>query len=190
MKKILAVVFVAALMLFCVSPAFATSAYVRLNAAPTSTEVFKVGDEIEFVITADASQLTAMQFELKFPEGLSYVPGSGATPEGLAGKLGVPAADWTEISKMFTFYNDLGIEMKETELVRFRCVAEKPGMWSVVLFQVLPFDENLRSMLWRDFLEDLIQKGAAGFVCGEDFRFGFRGEGDAKKLEEYLDSVL
>ena len=39
---------------------------------------------------------------------------------------------------------------------------------------VLPFDENLRSMQWRDFLEDLIQKGAAGFVCGEDFRFGFR----------------
>ena len=50
---------------------------------------------------------------------------------------------------------------------------------------VLPFDENLRSMLWRDFLEDLIQKGAAGFVCGEDFRFGFRGEGNAEALADF-----
>jgi len=50
---------------------------------------------------------------------------------------------------------------------------------------VLPFDENLRSMQWRDFLEDLIQKGAAGFVCGEDFRFGFRGEGNAKALADF-----
>ena len=50
---------------------------------------------------------------------------------------------------------------------------------------VLPFDEKLRSMLWRDFLEDLIQKGAAGFVCGEDFRFGFRGEGNAEALADF-----
>ena len=50
---------------------------------------------------------------------------------------------------------------------------------------VLPFDENLRSMQWRDFLEDLIQKGAAGFVCGEDFRFGFRGEGNAEALADF-----
>ena len=50
---------------------------------------------------------------------------------------------------------------------------------------VLPFDEKLRSMPWRDFLEDLMQKGAAGFVCGEDFRFGFRGEGNAEALAAF-----
>ena len=50
---------------------------------------------------------------------------------------------------------------------------------------VLPFDEKLRSMPWRDFLEDLMQKGAAGFVCGEDFHFGFRGEGNAEALAAF-----
>jgi len=50
---------------------------------------------------------------------------------------------------------------------------------------VLPFDEKLRSMPWRDFLENLMQKGAAGFVCGEDFHFGFRGEGNAEALAAF-----
>lgn len=50
---------------------------------------------------------------------------------------------------------------------------------------VLPFDMALRNMPWRDFLEDLLQKGAVGFVCGEDFRFGFRGEGNAQLLAAF-----
>ncbi len=37
---------------------------------------------------------------------------------------------------------------------------------------------------WREFLEDLLEKGAAGFVCGDDFRFGARGEGTAEKLTQ------
>ncbi len=37
---------------------------------------------------------------------------------------------------------------------------------------------------WRVFLEDLLEKGAAGFVCGDDFRFGARGEGTAEKLTQ------
>lgn len=46
----------------------------------------------------------------------------------------------------------------------------------------LPFDEKLRNTPWQVFLEDLLQRGAAGFVCGEDFRFGYHGEGTAQKL--------
>lgn len=46
----------------------------------------------------------------------------------------------------------------------------------------LPFNEKLRNTPWQDFLEDLLQRGAAGFVCGEDFRFGYQGEGSAQKL--------
>ena len=50
----------------------------------------------------------------------------------------------------------------------------------------LPFDEQMRSMPWADFLEMLRRDyGAAGFVCGDDFRFGFRGQGNAQILEEY-----
>ena len=50
----------------------------------------------------------------------------------------------------------------------------------------LPFDAALRSMPWRDFLQ-MLQKehGAVGFVCGDDFRFGYRGEGNAQLLGDY-----
>ncbi len=50
----------------------------------------------------------------------------------------------------------------------------------------LPFDENMRAMPWETFL-DMLRKhyDAAGFVCGEDFRFGHMGEGNAQKLKEY-----
>ena len=50
----------------------------------------------------------------------------------------------------------------------------------------LPFDEKTRSTPWRAFLEDLRQNyGAAGFVCGEDFRFGAKGAGTAALLAGY-----
>ena len=39
---------------------------------------------------------------------------------------------------------------------------------------------------WDAFLENLILRfGAAGFVCGEDFRFGHRGEGSADTLSAF-----
>ena len=50
----------------------------------------------------------------------------------------------------------------------------------------LPFDEPMRAMPWQRFLEMLIEEyGAAGFVCGEDFRFGHMGRGDAALLGQY-----
>ena len=57
------------------------------------------------------------------------------------------------------------------------------GMRQIV---ALPFDQALRSMLWEDFMQMLRQEhGAAGFVCGDDFRFGYRGEGNARVLADY-----
>ncbi len=38
---------------------------------------------------------------------------------------------------------------------------------------------------WDGFLEELLANGAAGFVCGYDFRFGHRGEGNAEKLTQF-----
>jgi riboflavin kinase/FMN adenylyltransferase len=49
----------------------------------------------------------------------------------------------------------------------------------------LPFDEGLRNMPWQAFLDFLLEKGAAGFVCGNDFRFGRGGEGSAAKLASF-----
>lgn len=47
----------------------------------------------------------------------------------------------------------------------------------------LPFDEEMMRMHWQDFFKMLVQEyHVAGLVCGEDFRFGNRGEGTAQKL--------
>ena len=46
----------------------------------------------------------------------------------------------------------------------------------------LPFDKEMMNTPWEAFLEKLLNAGAAGFVCGDDFRFGFRGIGTAEKL--------
>lgn len=49
----------------------------------------------------------------------------------------------------------------------------------------LPFDEDLMRLPWQDFYRMLKdQYGAAGVVCGHDFRFGNRGEGNALLLEQ------
>ena len=55
------------------------------------------------------------------------------------------------------------------------------GMDSVL---VLPVTKETMSMPWMEFIRMLLDWGAAGFVCGDDFRFGHRGEGNAEKLAE------
>ena len=60
---------------------------------------------------------------------------------------------------------------------------QSAGMDDVV---VLPFDKQMRSMPWREFLTLLeTRHQAAGLVCGHDFRFGNRGEGNATLLQDY-----
>lgn len=50
----------------------------------------------------------------------------------------------------------------------------------------LPFDRAMMTMPWQDFLEMLRRDyNAQGFVCGEDFRFGSQGAGNAALLAEY-----
>lgn len=57
------------------------------------------------------------------------------------------------------------------------------GMEKIVL---LPFDDAMRCLPWEDFLAMLLKDhGAAGFVCGEDFRFGHRGAGNARTLADF-----
>ena len=64
-----------------------------------------------------------------------------------------------------------------------RCrLLEQYGMQEIL---TIPFDRKLMAMPWQEFIEMLLRQGAAGFVCGEDFRFGHRGEGTAQMLAEY-----
>ena len=48
-----------------------------------------------------------------------------------------------------------------------------------------PVNQKVMSTPWEDFLEELMACGAVGFVCGDDFRFGSRGEGNAEKLRQF-----
>ena len=66
---------------------------------------------------------------------------------------------------------------------RERLLREGYGVDTVV---TLPFDRRMRDMSWKDFL-DLLRReyNAAGFVCGEDFRFGAGGVGNAGLLAIY-----
>lgn len=55
------------------------------------------------------------------------------------------------------------------------------GMERIV---TLPFDKELREMPWKTFFRMLLETyGASGLVCGDDFRFGYRGEGNAECLK-------
>lgn len=49
----------------------------------------------------------------------------------------------------------------------------------------LTVNEEVMSTKWGRFLEALLEDGACGFVCGDDFRFGHKGEGDIHKLEAF-----
>lgn len=49
--------------------------------------------------------------------------------------------------------------------------------------RVLPVIQEIMNLPWQEFIRILLDDGAAGFVCGDDFHFGFRGEGDAEKLQ-------
>lgn len=50
---------------------------------------------------------------------------------------------------------------------------------------VLNFDDNLMHMNWQDFLLWLVRDfNAVHFVVGYDFKFGYKGEGNARKLAQ------
>lgn len=51
--------------------------------------------------------------------------------------------------------------------------------------RVFPVNAQVMGTPWEAFLEKLTADGAGGFVCGQDFRFGHRGTGNARRLEEF-----
>lgn len=50
----------------------------------------------------------------------------------------------------------------------------------------LHFDREMMDMPWLDFIHEILRKqfGGVAFVCGHDFRFGRKGEGNALRLQE------
>ena len=63
-----------------------------------------------------------------------------------------------------------------------RQLLEQYGMASI---HTLQFDSQMQKMPWQDFFRYLTEDlNAAGLVCGEDFRFGYKGEGNASLLQQ------
>lgn len=52
---------------------------------------------------------------------------------------------------------------------------------------VYPVRQDVMGKSWEAFLEELLEEGAAGFVCGHDFRFGAGGRGDAALLRGFCE---
>ena len=65
-----------------------------------------------------------------------------------------------------------------------RLLLKRYGMQTVLLLHV---DRKTMSTPWEHFLEQLIKQDAVGFVCGDDFRFGFQGEGNSQKLRKFCE---
>ena len=53
--------------------------------------------------------------------------------------------------------------------------------------RVYPVTQTVMGKPWEDFLEELVTLGAVGFVCGDDFHFGRRGEGNPDKLTRFCE---
>lgn len=63
-----------------------------------------------------------------------------------------------------------------------RLLLQQYGIREIFTLEVIP--ENM-GMPWQVFMDRLLEKDAVGFVCGDDFRCGFKGLGDAASIMGY-----
>lgn len=68
---------------------------------------------------------------------------------------------------------------------REQLMKETYGMDEVI---TLPFDKAMMQMPWEQFTKDILYERfeAEAVVCGHDFTFGYKGEGNAQKLREFF----
>ena len=62
------------------------------------------------------------------------------------------------------------------------------GRYGITHVKQYPVIPEVMGMPWQDFLGSLLEEGAAGFVCGDDFRFGRCNEGNARGLMEFCEA--
>ena len=63
-----------------------------------------------------------------------------------------------------------------------RLLLEHYGIRDIFTLEVKP--ENM-GMPWQVFMDRLMEQNAVGFVCGDDFRCGFKGLGNAESILGY-----
>ena len=64
------------------------------------------------------------------------------------------------------------------------------GLYGIDALHVLHFDRAMMAMPWEDFLRDVLvgQLHAEYVVCGDDYRFGAGGAGDAERLRAWYEA--
>ena len=70
-------------------------------------------------------------------------------------------------------------------LTTLECRQKLLRQYGMTHITVIPVTEANMTMAWETFLQRLMAQGAVGFVCGDDFRFGYRGMGNAEKLRQF-----
>lgn len=98
----------------------------------------------------------------------------------LAGELGAEAAAITFDRHPQSFFQKDPPGMINSVQDRCRLLRQ----FGIAAVYQLPVCAQTMSTPWEVFLRELMDFGAAGFVCGDDFRFGCRGEGNAAKLTQ------
>ena len=60
--------------------------------------------------------------------------------------------------------------------------------YGIRVVHTLPVTQETMGIPWEVFLERLLALGAVGFVCGDDFRFGHKGQGNTEKLRQFCEN--
>ena len=103
----------------------------------------------------------------------------------LARSLGaVPAAITFDAHPQSLFLPDPPV-LLSTEADRRRLLHQ----YGIRVVHTLPVTRETMSMPWEQFVGRLLELGASGFVCGDDFRFGHRGEGNSAKLRQFCEEL-
>ena len=101
----------------------------------------------------------------------------------VADELGVSAVVMTFDTHPHTLITGAPMLLLNTEEDRKYFIQNLYGLDDVISH---PFDETMMHMHWRDFVQTYLvgELEAVHLVCGHDYHFGYKGQGDAQKLRQ------
>ena len=101
----------------------------------------------------------------------------------LANKLSCKAGAVTFTTHPLAVVSGDAPKLINTPADRKKLLQEQFHMDTVV---EIPFNREIMELPWTAFLSLVpAEYGAAGFVCGDDFRFGYQGQGTAARLQQF-----
>ena len=101
-----------------------------------------------------------------------------------AAEKGLSPAVFTFDRHPSDLYADTPVELINSAQDRADLIHRLYGIKDVIFSH---FDEAMMHMPWENFITDMLYRdlNARHLVCGEDFHFGYKGEGTARRLKDY-----